>query len=228
MLDDNKKHTLLPNIKYWQNPVAVSSLVSTEIQNGLALLNSVQVPIVSIFGSARARSDSAVFQSSLRIAEEISKRNFALMTGGGPGVMQAANRAALESGGISIGIGASLLDAELINEPIYSHRINCQYMFVRRFLLSIKSSLLLFFPGGFGTFDELFEFVMLMQTKIVERRPIVCVGENFWSGLFQWIMDEVHLKNAYVGAEDLKLITIVRDYQEALTLMEERYANRHA
>ena len=143
------------------------------------------------------------------------------MTGGGPGIMEAANKAAAMSGGPSVGIRAGLIKNEKVEGSPYTHLESFDFLFVRRFILSVKSDALIFYPGAYGTFNELFEYVVLVATGLVDKVPLICVGKTFWQGLFDWMKKQPVKKGMFPhGAKDLKMIHVVDNVTEIVKIIE--------
>jgi len=139
------------------------------------------------------------------------------MTGGGPGIMQAANRGAFEAGGYSIGINITLPHEQRIN-PFVSASLMCRYFFIRKVLLARYSKIYIFFPGGFGTLDEFFELITLLQTGKIEKKPIILVGRKFWTELLNWCQNTL-LFEKMITESELARIQIVDTAQEAIALI---------
>lgn len=195
--------------------------VDEEINSGLQLLNQVSEDIVTFFGSHIVKPGSEYYEHCRKVAFELGKRGYAIMTGGGPGVMHAANTGARQAGAKSIGLRASLLKGEETSDDIYDHKLPFHFLFVRRFIMSIKSEALIFYPGGLGTLNELFEFSMLMQTDIVDKVPIICVNTSYWKDLFSWLKDKPLPMDFFIqGKQDLQLLNLVDDVQEIIELIE--------
>ncbi|MBI1839642.1 MAG: TIGR00730 family Rossman fold protein [Verrucomicrobia bacterium] len=180
-------------------------------------------PAVTIFGSARTRPGHADYRLAMRMAEALARREFAVVTGGGPGIMEAANRGAKKAGGRSIGLNIELPHEQKGN-PYATTQLNFHYFFSRKVCLVKYSSGFLYFPGGFGTLDEFFEVVTLVQTRKLEGFPIVMVGKSYWRGLFQWIRKSV-LTRGMINPEDLNLVTITDDPDHVIELVE-RYVEK--
>lgn len=145
-------------------------------------------PCVTIFGSARTKPDEKYYKLAVEFATELTNKGFGVISGGGPGIMEAANKGAKESNGKSVGVGIELPHEQGINEfvdPMY--KINFNYFFVRKVMFVKYSQALVVFPGGFGTLDEFFESLTLIQTKKISKIPIVLFGSEYWSGLIDWI-----------------------------------------
>lgn len=172
---------------------------------------------ISIFGSARARPGDPDYQAAQETAALLAKEGFAVITGGGPGIMEAANRGAFEAGGLSIGCNIELPFEQRPN-PYQTRSMTFKYFFVRK-MMFVKYSLgFVIFPGGFGTFDELFEALTLIQTKKIRDFPVVLFGSNYWSGLLNWIRDVV-LPQGKIGEHDLRLFHITDSPEEVVKIV---------
>jgi uncharacterized protein (TIGR00730 family) len=167
---------------------------------------------VSIFGSARTRADDPDYKAAQETAALLSKAGFAVITGGGPGIMEAANRGAFEAGGLSIGCNIEL-PFEQESNPYLTRGLKFKYFFVRK-MMFVKYSLgFIIFPGGFGTLDELFEALTLIQTKKIRNFPVVLFGSHYWSGLLNWIRDFA-LTQGKVTEQDLQLLHVTDSAEE--------------
>ena len=172
---------------------------------------------VSIFGSARSKPDDPDYQAAQETAGLLAAEGFAVITGGGPGIMEAANRGAFEAGGLSIGCNIELPFEQRPN-AYQTRSLKFKYFFVRK-MMFVKYSLgFVIFPGGFGTFDELFEALTLIQTKKIRDFPIVLFGSSYWSGLLNWIRDVV-LVDGKIGDHDLKLFHVTDSPEEVVKIV---------
>jgi uncharacterized protein (TIGR00730 family) len=180
---------------------------------------------VTVFGSARVKPDSPYYAAAREVGAGIAKRGFAVITGGGPGIMEAANRGANEAGGLSIGCNIELPHEQSPN-PYANLSIDFRYFFVRKTMFVKYSEAFVVFPGGFGTLDELFEALTLIQTGKVRHFPVVLVGSAYWSGLLGWIRGTL-LASGAVNAEDLDLLQITDDPDEVIELIERRVSHAH-
>lgn len=172
---------------------------------------------ISIFGSARSRPGDPDYQAAQETAALLAKEGFAVITGGGPGIMEAANRGAFEAGGLSIGCNIELPFEQRPN-PYQTRSMTFKYFFVRK-MMFVKYSLgFVIFPGGFGTFDELFEALTLIQTKKIRDFPVVLFGSKYWSGLLNWIRDVV-LPQGKIGEHDLRLFHITDSPEEVVKIV---------
>ncbi|QPK81666.1 TIGR00730 family Rossman fold protein [Schaalia sp. ZJ405] len=174
-------------------------------------------PAISVFGSARTPQDASEWQMAHAIGGELAKRGYAVVTGGGPGAMAAANKGAWDAGGTSVGLGIELPHEQSLNEWV-NVGINFRYFFARKTMFVKYSSGFIVMPGGFGTMDELFEALTLVQTQKIGSFPIVLVGTSYWSGLIEWIRDQM-LGHANISAPDIDLIHVVDDPVEAVDLV---------
>src|SRR5919106_1271636 len=170
-------------------------------------------PAVSIFGSARVGRRNRYYGAARRLAAALAREGFAIITGGGPGIMEAANRGAKDGGGLSIGCNIELPFEQGLNEYV-DLGMEFRYFFVRKTMFVKYATGFVIFPGGFGTLDELFESLTLIQTGKVEHFPVVLYGTDYWNGLLQWIRDKP-LYEEKVSPEDLDLVTVTDDVDEA-------------
>ena len=172
---------------------------------------------VSIFGSARAKPDDDTFLLARLTAEAIGKAGFAIITGAGPGIMAAANQGARDAGALSIGLNIELPHEEGSN-PYLDRHVNFRYFFVRKTMLVKYSSAFVYFPGGFGTLDELFESLTLVQTGKIKDTPIVLVGSTYWEPLIRWLRDSV-AHGGKISVEDLDRFAVVDDPEEVARIV---------
>lgn len=210
------------NKEYYVKTEWTVGKVGTEINQGLALLNKIAQPIVTFFGSHKVQLKSPYYQHCKKVAAELGKRGYAILSGGGPGIMHAANSGATEVGTISIGMKAELLKGEKVTDPIFTHEQSYHFLFVRRFIMAIKSGALIFYPGGYGTLNELFEYAVLMQTGIVDTVPMICVNRKYWNGLLDWLRDHPLREDFFIhDLRDLKLLHVVDEVEEITTIIEQ-------
>lgn len=181
-------------------------------------------PCVSIFGSARTKEDEPNYKIATEIAAKLVRHGYGVITGGGPGIMEAGNKGAHSENGKSVGLNIDLPFEQHFNPYIDDDKLlNFDYFFVRKVMFVKYSQGFVVMPGGFGTLDELFEAVTLIQTKKIGAFPIVLVGKDYWQGLFQWIK-EVLIKEKNINAEDLDLIRLVDTPTEAVAVIDEFYS----
>jgi len=172
---------------------------------------------ISIFGSARARPDDPMYQLATETARLLGDKGFAIITGAGGGIMEAANRGAREAGTLSIGLNIELPEEQGANQYL-DRLVDFRYFFVRKTMFAKYSLAFLCFPGGFGTLDETFESLTLIQTAKIRNMPVVLVGVEYWKGLRQWLEDVV-LKGGKISPEDLDLFHVTDDPQEVLGIV---------
>lgn len=172
---------------------------------------------VTIFGSARTPTDDPYYERAIETARLLAKERFPIITGGGPGIMEAANRGAQEGNGLSIGCNIELPFEQGTN-PYVQRSINFHYFFVRKTMFVKYSTAFVVFPGGFGTLDELFEALTLIQTGKVKHFPVVLFGSTYWAGLRDWLADRV-VGEGKINAEDLNLFHVTDDPAEAVRLV---------
>ena len=181
-------------------------------------------PAVSIFGSARVGRRNRYYGAARRLAGALAKQGFAIITGGGPGIMEAANRGAKEAGGLSIGCNIELPREQATNAYV-DLAVNFRYFFVRKTMFVKYAEGFVIFPGGFGTLDELFEALTLIQTGKVEHFPVVLYGKDYWDGMMAWIRDKP-LFEEKISPQDLDLLTITSDIDEACDAIARHYSSR--
>ena len=172
---------------------------------------------VSIFGSARTASTDPMYRAAERIARDLAECGFAVITGGGPGVMEAGNKGASEAGGTSVGLGIELPHEQGLN-PYVGLGINFRYFFARKTMFLKYSRGFIAMPGGFGTLDELFESLTLIQTGKVTHFPVVLFGSHFWGPLLDWLKRGIEA-DGFISPGDLDLITLTDDVDEAVAAM---------
>ncbi len=181
-------------------------------------------PCISLFGSARTKSDNKYYQIGMEIAEKLAKAGYGVITGGGPGVMEAANKGAQKGGGPSVGLNIDLPFEQNHNTFIdREHNLEFDYFFVRKVIFVKYSQGFVILPGGFGTLDELFEALTLIQTKKINKRPIVLVGKDYWGGLLEWIKTTMLEKEQNIHQEDLDQFALVDSADEAIAYIEDFY-----
>ena len=171
-------------------------------------------PAVSIFGSARTKPDDPMYEAGRQIAEKLCGEGYAVITGGGPGAMEAANRGASECGGVSVGLGIELPHEQGMNEWV-DLGINFRYFFVRKTMFVKYAQGYVVLPGGFGTMDELFEALTLVQTQKITSFPIVLFGTEYWGGLVDWLRTTM-LPDGKIGQPDIDMLHLTDDVDEAV------------
>jgi len=197
--------------------------VISEFVDGFETLNRLG-PCVSIFGSARVKPDHPHYQLAEKIAARLTEEGFGVITGGGPGIMEAANKGAKLNNGLSVGLNIDL-PFEQSSNPYIDHdkNLNHRFFFVRKVMFVKYSQAFIALPGGLGTMDELFEVLTLTQTGKINHVPIILVGKEFWTPLKDWIRSMMLEKNNYVSPKDMDLMPIVDDPEEIVSIMNEFY-----
>jgi uncharacterized protein (TIGR00730 family) len=181
-------------------------------------------PCVSIFGSARTESGTKYYLLAEEIAYKLTTEGYGIITGGGPGIMEAANKGAQKANGKSVGLNIKLPFEQSPNPYIDNDKsITFDYFFVRKLMFIKYAQGFVVLPGGFGTMDELFESLTLIQTRKIGRFPIILVGKDYWSGLIDWIKS-VLVTEKYINADDLKLFTVVDTAEEAVNVIDNFYS----
>lgn len=192
--------------------------VNEELRQGLEFMDQFEKSI-TIFGSARTPEGDKYYEKARRIAfRAVTECGYAVVTGGGPGIMEAGNRGAYEANGRSVGMNI-VLPHEQVANPYQTDSLPFYFFFTRKVSLQYASEVYLFFPGGFGTLDELFEAVTLVQTGKIARVPMILVGESFWSPLQEFIKDKL-LDQGLISPEDLDLYTITDDEDKILEIIK--------
>jgi len=171
-------------------------------------------PAVTIFGSARAKPGDEIYEKTCEIAKKLSLNGYNVITGGGPGVMEAGNKGAKEGGSKSVGLNIEL-PLEQSPNPYSTLKLNFKYFFVRKVMFVKYAQAYIGMPGGFGTMDEIFEALTLIQTNRIKPFPVVLVGTQYWTGLMEWIRNNL-LGGKYISPEDLDLVTILDDPDEVV------------
>ncbi len=182
--------------------------IMSEFVDGFELMSKIG-PAVTIFGSARAKTGSREYQLARAIAAKLAKAGFAVITGGGPGIMEAANRGAFEAGGLSVGLNIELPEEQRVN-PYVNLPLGFRYFFVRKVMFIKYASAAVIMPGGMGTMDECFELMTLIQTEKVRPFPVILVGGDYWRTLQKW-MESQMIKRGMLAARELKLFRILDD-----------------
>ena len=197
--------------------------IMSEFVNGYESMARIG-PCVSIFGSARIKPDNKYYLLAEKIAYKISKAGYGVITGGGPGIMEAGNKGAHNGDGTSVGLNIELPFEQHHNPYIDKDKnLNFDYFFVRKVMFVKYSQGFVVMPGGFGTLDELFEAITLIQTKKIGKFPIILVGTDFWSGLIDWINTVLIEKEKTIHSEDMNLIKIVDTEDEVVKALDDFY-----
>ena len=185
-------------------------------------------PCVSIFGSARTKPENKYYQLAEEVAYLLTKQKFGVITGGGPGIMEAGNKGAKKGGGKSVGLNIVLPFEQEANPYIDSDKIiNFDYFFIRKVMFIKYAQGFIVLPGGFGTLDEMFEALTLIQTEKSGKFPVILIGKSFWSGLVDWIKEVLLAEENNISPEDLDLIQIVDTAEEAVKMINDYYKDHH-
>lgn len=210
------------NVQYFRNIVKTVEDVDKEVAEGLRILEGVNRKIISVFGSHATDIKDKYYKHCEETAYRLGLKKYAILTGGGPGIMQAANTGATRAKTISIGFKAGLLKKEQsVTNDIFTHQMSFKFLFARRFSLAIKSNALVFYPGGYGTLNELFEYVTLIQTHMVDPVPVICINKKYWEGLFKWLKTQT-LKHGFIEARHLKGIYFAETPAEVVKIIEKK------
>jgi uncharacterized protein (TIGR00730 family) len=181
-------------------------------------------PCVSIFGSARTKPDNKYYQSAVDIADKLAKLGYGVITGGGPGIMEAGNKGAFDAGGKSVGLNIDLPFEQNHNPYIdAAHNLEFDYFFVRKVIFVKYSQAFVIMPGGLGTLDEMFEALTLIQTKKINKRPVVLFGKSYWTGLIKWIKEVMLEEESNISPQDLDLFIIADSTDEAVKYIDDFY-----
>lgn len=200
--------------------------VISEFVEGFESMNAIG-PCVSIFGSARTKPDNPYYKLALDIARMLTEEGYGIITGGGPGIMEAGNKGASLYGGTSVGLNIDLPFEQGHNQYIdYNKNLNFRYFFVRKVMFVKYAQAFVALPGGFGTMDELFETLTLVQTNKISKVPIILVGTEYWSGLLDWIKNTMLEKEKNINAVDFDLMPLTDDPEEVVKIINGFYAEK--
>jgi len=197
--------------------------IMAEFVEGFETLSKVG-PAASIFGSARAKQRSPEYKKAVRTAELLAREGYAVITGGGDGIMEAANKGASQAGGVSVGLNIELPVPQKLNRYVTT-ALSFRYFFVRKMMFVKYARALVIFPGGFGTLDEFLESLTLVQTTRHPPFPVILVGGDYWRSLVSWIEGHV-LERDYISPEDLKLFQIVEEPEEVVEIVRAFYGRK--
>jgi hypothetical protein len=192
--------------------------IMSEFVDGFDAMSAVDLPAVTIYGSARTSKEHPYYKLTEKIAGELARAGYAVITGGGPGIMEAANKGAMEAGGISIGLNISLPHEQAPN-PYSNFPLHFKYFFVRKVMFMKYSLGFICMPGGFGSLDELFESMTLIQTQRIKPFPIILVGSDFWAGLVDWMRNKL-LTEGNINKEDILLFKVIDDAEEVVDFIK--------
>jgi uncharacterized protein (TIGR00730 family) len=190
--------------------------IMAELVEGVEALSKLG-PAVSIFGSSRTKPGEALYKKGQEIAKRLAQEGFAIISGGGPGMMEAVNRGAAEAGGKSVGLNI-VLPFEQKPNPYANIKLDFKYFFIRKLMFVKYAVAYVILPGGFGTLDELFEAVTLIQTRRIRRFPVLMVGTDYWGGLVEWIKDRL-LTTKKIDARDLEIFQVLDDPEEVVNII---------
>ncbi len=199
--------------------------VISEFVDGFETLNKIG-PCISIFGSARTKDEHPYYKLAVDIAARLTEEGYGVITGGGPGIMEAANKGAFESKGISVGLDIELPFEQFVNRYVDADKsLNHRYFFVRKVMFVKYAQAFVAMPGGFGTLDELFEVLTLIQTNKISKVPVILVGTEFWGGMREWIQNVMLEKHGNISAKDMDLIPVVDKPQEVVDIITDFYSD---
>ena len=209
--------------QYWLDTFKVGDSwrlfrIMSEFVDGFDSLATVKRPVVSIFGSARIKEGDPYYQLAVEVSRRLAQVGYAIMTGGGPGIMEAGNRGAAEVGAPSIGLNIHL-PFEQEGNKYTNMPLEFKYFFVRKVMLIKYAMAFIAMPGGFGTLDELFEAVTLIQTRRIKPFPILLVGSDYWGGLVDWIKDSM-LSSGSIGEDDLEIFQVMDSADEVVQFIK--------
>lgn len=193
--------------------------IMAEFVEGFEILPQVY-PAITIFGSSRTPSEHPEYKKAETLGRLLARAGFSVITGGGPGIMEAANKGAYEEGGYSVGINIKL-PLEQESNPYTNIKLEFKYFFVRKVMMAKYSVAFIFFPGGFGTLDEMFEILTLVQTRKIRPIPIILVGHAFWRPLYQWFLNFLVATNK-ISSSDLELLKILEEPEEVIDYIKEK------
>lgn len=192
--------------------------IMSEFVDGFDAMSEINRPAVSIFGSARYKPEDKFYKMAVEISHKLADAGYAVITGGGPGIMEAANKGAAEAGGVSVGLNISLPFEQAPN--VYANLpLSFKYFFVRKVMFIKYGMAFIGMPGGFGTLDELFEAVTLIQTRRIKSFPVILVGKEYWTGLVDWIKERL-LAEGNINQDDLLFFNIMDDPDEIVQLIK--------
>ncbi|MCC6815387.1 MAG: TIGR00730 family Rossman fold protein [Saprospiraceae bacterium] len=197
--------------------------ILAELVDGFETMNNLG-PCISIFGSARVKEGHPHYELARKISARLTEEGFGIITGGGPGIMEAANRGAFENNGISVGLNINLPFEQFHNRYIDPEKsLNHRFFFVRKVMFVKYSQAFIAMPGGFGTLDELFEVLTLSQTGKIKKIPIILVGSEFWLPLKNWIYQSMGEQFSYISLSDIDMLPVVDNEEEVIQIINQFY-----
>jgi hypothetical protein len=208
------------------DPAGAVERIAAEFRAGFETIEKIDRPAVTAFGSARVREGHPYYESARAVGRRFAERGWAVITGGGPGLMEAANRGAKEGGGLSVGFNINLPHEQAPN-PYLDISYTFEHFYARKVCFLKPAEGFVIFPGGFGTLDELYEALTLIQTGKVLHFPIVLFDTDHWSEMLDWVRDEL-LRDRFISPEDLELLSVTDDVEEAVELVIDCYERRCA
>ena len=228
MSKEQNNNTSSRRMKQWSKMKGENSWtmfkVISEFVDSFEIMNKIG-PCISIFGSARTKPGHPYYQLATEIAKKFTDEGYGVITGGGPGIMEAGNKGASMNGGVSVGLNIDLPFEQGHNRYINPElNMNHRYFFVRKVMFVKYAQAFVVMPGGFGTLDELFEVLTLIQTKKITKVPIILVGTDFWTGLKGWIKQVMLEQENNISPDDMDLIPIVDDADEVVRLINAFYS----
>jgi len=199
--------------------------VIAEFVDGFEVMNKID-PCISIFGSARTKPGTHYYELAVQVASRLSDEGYGIITGGGPGIMEAGNKGAALKGGVSVGLNIDL-PFEQSHNPYIDPELNLdhRYFFVRKVMFVKYAQAFVVMPGGFGTMDELFEVLTLIQTKKITEVPVILMGTKFWNGMKDWITEVMLGQEGNISAKDLDLMPITDDIDEVVNIINKFYSD---
>ena len=226
-VEDRKNDTMNKVIKDW-NEIKINDSwaifkIIAEFVEGYERMAKIG-PCISVFGSARTKPDNKYYQMAVDVSRLLAEGGYGVITGGGPGIMEAGNKGAQEGGGKSVGLNIDLPFEQNHNPYIDpEHNLEFDYFFVRKVMFVKYAQGFVVLPGGFGTLDELFEALTLIQTKKINNRPVVLIGREYWTGLMDWIKTAMLDMESNISPKDLDLVQIVDTAEEAYKAIDDFY-----
>ncbi len=207
---------------FYENDTFRVMRIATEFRRGFHYLEKIG-PAVTIFGSARTLPDDPAYQQAVRLGRLLVEEGYAVITGGGPGIMEAANRGAFEAGGVSVGLNIEIPSEQIPNKYV-NRALNFRYFFTRKVMLVRYSRAFIALAGGFGTLDEFFELLTLIQTRKITKFPVILIDKSYWAGLLEWLGVTV-AGNNNIDEDEFELITAVDSPEEAVERIRNFYSN---